>query len=326
MGLAFSQQRIVREQVTLGTSSPAELVGALDAVVRAAGWAASTIDGGYRYTVESPQGLRCEVTIRDPGASASGVSYIEVQWASEGGAPAGVAHRLGAVAGRTYMVHVGVCQLFVSVPGMCGFGPAGNRVLFNTVCGGIPFVGDTCSYVGPLPQAAWWSSGDGTSSGVAACNFRKDLADYAYPQYPVFSACWDTDLMVAAAAGVYDSASILRLVSLHPAGWTVSGTPARTVFHSERPLFLEPLLAWGSGAQSKTITRIRGQVWDALLATKRYDVDSVNDFGTDLPEYAGLKWAAFSGHDPDVSQTGQNIFGTLFLLTESAEGVANVAY
>ncbi len=292
MSIASSLGPIIYTDTARGDTK-AHMLTDFGAAFTSAGWAATAIAGGFLYDLASPQGLTCKVKVWDNGADA----HLRVQFFSSDELLAGAIHQLTAVASRVYQVHVNCCQLFVSVPGVSE--DATGDV--NAMCGGIPFVAGECD--GPIETTdAWWSCGQ---SGGASISFRN-----AYSQPASWSSCHNGDLLNNNLV-VYPAIALLRLAPVTLAVNTDFFFPSpasvpRTRLFGGEPLYLQPLIMWGSSAGGQAY--IRGQLYDAMMPT----IDRAIDLQEDL---FGVSWVNYMH---DNSANNRTRFSALYLILGAA--------
>lgn len=305
-----------------------EVFAGFDAGLQAAGWDRSTITGGYRYRATSPQvfGGRPNFHVTaDLDLLFESADYLTVQFQ-----PGGLKHRLAWESGRTYWYWINCCQFHIAVPylaGMCW--DRSDPHPHNTVSGGIPYLyeggyrGDLTETTDEITAQCWWSwgdSGDGPSATGAqtvygsACNPRKDTYRWDYPWYGCWSALYgDTVAGSHKNWAPYDGWN-MRLPTPQSgevvddnAGRTDKGSNTRAIYRDLRPLYSEPMIAWGLGPPkwspinpdiNLNSPRVFGQLWDAMLVTSLPGgVDTIIDYtGSDIVD--GL-WRQFTGLDTD---------------------------
>ncbi|MGH9629159.1 MAG: hypothetical protein ACRD7E_12620, partial [Bryobacteraceae bacterium] len=122
MGIAYSSAPIVVASIDGSTS--ASLRAGIHTALTDAGWVSSPLPGGYQYTLTSPQStvageLQAKCRIRDIGQTvyagvAGFVPCITVQFLSYDELRLGREHLIAPLAGRTYEITAGVCQMFLA--------------------------------------------------------------------------------------------------------------------------------------------------------------------------------------------------------------------
>ena len=329
MSIAFSHGPLCYQLID-GSTSP-DLRAGLDIALAAAGWArVRSVTNGYVYGSLSPQGLPSKLLVQDQDRHYLGKGYINLQWMSGDEARAGYAHELIYASGRSYQAVANRCQLFVSLPGISDQkAPDGGYA--HTVAGGTLFIPDNplaeCFAEGSEEGAweAWWSCGSGLGPFDVFENFRT-----GYRPQRRWSASFNGDLMVEDQKDLppYEPANRLRLI---PIGvprpdWGILPSNSRSVLFDEEPLWLDPLVAWGTGAQRDGIARIRGQIWDAMLASCDRPLDSEV---VTLEDGQEMRWINFSHSTGDMQRGAPGTYyGSLHLLKSGpgVAGLANYAY
>jgi len=329
MGIAWDGEEPV-ESDTIRVDTRANFIADLDELVTLAGWfdradVETTGQTGFIYTLASPQGLGCKVKIYDVGGIED---FVYIQFMSLDETLEGFNHRIDIdVGGAFRQVHLGVCQIFLSEPGVVnstGYGA--------TMQGGIPFVPfDMLGNCGADDEAAltteaWWSNG---TRGDGASSFRNSRVSFNE-----WSACHNGDLMNR-AINPYSELSRLRIVPVTLAIPidAAFALPQLTRFWSENlpgndetlPLYMEPLIQWGSGAVYDSVAKIRGSLYNSLLVSLDRDTDFVE-------EVEGMEWINFMHDDNEV--TNRTRFSSLYLLrgavpstgSSGAPGLMNYAY
>ena len=312
MALAFSMSDIVRNDAIDG-STAASLFAGIHAVLDAAGWLSSAMPGGNKYRIESPQGLfaRCQIT----DISDIFTQRVRVQFTSDDEMRMGFQHELRCEFGRVFQIWANICQMFISRPGLSD----ATTTLGDSCAGGIPWVKnppggfvantrpDDCEL--SLPDSpdedVWWSCGDRRIFVGYADNFRNEFrCDRAW------SACYKSDLTNQEDADVNGLWPVrnLRLAIVTPL-YDVDRTdnPVRMVWVADaKPLHLDPLLAWAVSAEPAKPSRIRGQLWDAVIASRDYALDSEREIDERI-------WINYS-HSTDQTRGQGSFYYTLHLL------------
>jgi hypothetical protein len=329
MGLAFSMSDIVRIDVIDG-STAASLMAGIHGALTAAGWLSSAMTGGNKYRIESPQGLyaRCQITDISDGFT----QVVRVRFTSDDEVRLGFAHELRCSAGREFQIWANICQMFISRPGLSDE----TGVTEGDSCaGGIPWVANPPGVGGMnerpddceegLPDApdedVWWSCGDRRLFVGYASNWRN-----SYRCSQAWSACYKSDLT---NHDIVDTSTVwavrnLRLAVVTPL-YDVDATdnPIPMTWVSDGdPLYLDPILAWSLSAKPLEPSRTRGQLWDAVILSKDYEIDSER-------EVDGQVYINYT-HSADLTRGRGSFYCTLHLLKAAPAApepvAANYAY
>lgn len=355
MPVAFTENPPVYSTFTI--SSSAGLRAALHTTLVEAGWTTfSAITDGILYTVNSPQGLFAKVKIFDDGYDHSlmGRSVI-VQFLTQDESGEGYAHRIGYEGERTYNVWANQCQIFINRPGLNDHNVGDYATNgFQWMCGGVPwapriaFMPPDCvtGYEGDDVAEAFWSCGSGDNGAGSAPGFRRgyraegfwDSSDAGVGQ--AFSVSVNGNTWRSSTTpvdGTSNARSSLRLVPPTPTGnfdhsWM---TAPRSRDWLERPLYSDPLLAWGTDV--KNTGRIRGQIWDAVLAPdhtshaldEQFMVESVNPENGGTVGMEVLKWGHYL--DPLAPEAARGSYYCSLLLrigtpVTTGAGLGNYVY
>src|SRR5215203_5997913 len=130
MPIAFSRSAII--DTTADGTTVALLRAGLHTALTDAGWSATGVTGGYKFTFTSRQDLTAACWIRDEGLTIFGYPCLSVQFGSEDGGHMGRVHLLVASAHReAYQVVANHCQMFVSLTGKYYLGPDAEATPFN---------------------------------------------------------------------------------------------------------------------------------------------------------------------------------------------------
>jgi hypothetical protein len=313
MGIAASEGVIVWNPATRGESK-ANLIADIHAAASQAGWGSETIAGGYKYTLASKQSLGCKAKIWDEVFDGF-ADRINLQFMSLDETLVGGRYQLAVRPARLFQLHVNRCQIFVSVAGVSN--SASSDV--TSLQGGIPFIpeselGECGVDIGPtLTTEAWWSSGDAASG---ADNFRNSRRTASW------SACHNGNLMNTSAAS-YSELARLRLVPVTLAVNTdffFSTVQQTRHLGSDEPLYLDPLIQWGSGAVFDSVALVRGQLYDAMMPS----IDKPLDFEVSRCE---VDWINYM-HDDNLT-LNRSKYGSLYLMkgvTPAAARRGNYVY
>jgi hypothetical protein len=269
--IAYSNLVIIKN-TTLRADTAAHLIADLAAVLLQAGWTTrSSLTGGYKYTITSPQGYQAKVIIQDdinyiadnPTADLYAFRSMVFQFTNIAEDEFSFTHQVKANGTYTTLqVIAGICQVFISRAGHPGDAWA-------SVAGGIPALPVA---TGPCidGQAAvvvddiWWTCGGTqfpydfrTSANCYACStfYRNGVVSIVADNNNVSPLAGYLCLFPLTAVNTYSSTQV---------PW-----PSVT-YSAHNPLTIDAYVGWE--------WRIRGQLWDAFLQTAGVGVDIVGSF------------------------------------------------
>ncbi len=272
MPVSYSNLPIVKG--TARADSAAHFVADLDALVTSAGWTTkTTVTGGFRYTLTSPQGFACKVLVQtaadylidNPLADLyTGALSVVVQFMSSDETRKSFPHQLLAHNAGIWshlQVIVGICQLFISLPGSAGGG-------WSSVAGGIPSrpndTGPCNAGLGAVTVTEiWWSCG----GSQFAYDFRTSANCYAdsTTSFNGVTATVPDDNTIAPFSGY------LCLFPLTPVDtYSIPVQYPAITYSAHTPLCIDAFIGWDWA--------IKGQLWDAFLQTNAQTLDSVDSF------------------------------------------------
>jgi hypothetical protein len=318
MPVAYSNLPIIKG--TIRADSVAHLVADLDGLVARAGWTVkTTVTGGFKYTLTSPQGFQCKVLVQDavsylvanPSADLYTGQSVVVQFMSFDESNKGFPHQLLAHNFGVWsemQVVVGICQLFISVAGRSGGG-------WSSVAGGIPArPGGTGPCSAGLASAAvteiWWSCGGSQFPN----DFRTSANCYACSTYCLNGMMHTT----ADDNSIEPFNGRLCLFPLTPVNtYSVPINFPAVTYSAHTPLVIDAFIGWE--------WKIRGQLWDAFLQTGPTGLDVTGSFqDTDaIGKPVTLQAIAWHSH---FYSTLQLIFGAPTAEAGSAGSIGNVAF
>ncbi len=295
MSIAFSSGEIVYTEIAGDT--PANFLSDFLLASTVCGWGSVAITDGYLFTIQSKQGLVCKVKLTD--LHLGGESALHLQFLSFDETLEGYPHIIQMQAGRTYLLHMNECQIFIGIPENNYYG----------IQGGIPFVPNFASDIGectddinPLSgpvvtyQAFWSCNGNNSSTA----NFR--FTPYTDAGSFVNSTGWSTllneDLLVTGINSINNRNRLCLLpvtISTNIPGDFFTSIIQRTRHFTGTaellPLAFDPLICWGATGVYPLIGdeqgRIRGQIYDAFMPSLDTDLDLLtsNLFGTNWVNY-----------------------------------------
>lgn len=270
MPVAYSELPIVKASIRCDTAAHA--IADLDAILTSVGWVhLATLPGGFVYTVESPQGFLANVLIQDdihykadyPLADLYNFRSVVLQVYNIADTFRSFPYQLQTNAAYSSMqVVAGICQLFVSVPGLAGGG-------WGSVACGIPFVpeeaGPCVTGLAPVvTDDVWWANG----GSQFAFDWRAAANCYACSTY------YRNGVGVIAADNnnVRPLDGLLCLFPLTATNtYSVAQISWPTITYStHNVLNIDAFVGWGWS--------IRGQLWDAFLQTAATTLDQIQSF------------------------------------------------
>ncbi len=273
MPVAYSNLPIVKG--TMRADTAAHMVADLDGLVTLAGWTVKTaVTGGFRYTLTSPQGFQCKVLVQDdvnyhadwpavvlyPSDFGLVVQFMNFDETVKGFPHQLIPSRLGPRYTGPMQVIVGICQLFISVPG--------STITWGSVAGGIPSrpndTGPCNAGLGTVTVTdIWWSCG----GSQFAFDFRISANCYACSTYYLNGVA----VIAADNNNVRPYDGLLCLFPLAPVDtYTIPVQYPAITYSAHTPLCSDAFIGWG--------WTIKGQLWDAFLQTNAQTLDSVGSF------------------------------------------------
>jgi hypothetical protein len=309
MGVRYTNGPI-KYSTSIRSDSSAHLIADLDAVLGPCALARATCTGGFKYTLQSPDGLQMKVWVQDLGDHNTLNSFLRITPTSADELRVGV-YAFLILDGRTFEAWANVCQFFVSP-----FGDAASQYYF--ACGILalqPTESGPCAAGGESVTVTeiWWSSAS------SADNFRNGWIASGY-----YALCYNGSLYNSPAT--YDASGLILTLLPFCSAYNVTNpasSPASIQkYNSGLGLRIDALLA-----QSVTVY---GQLWDAHLYTLPATLDSTVAL-TDTDAGGGTlntSWLAWNNYIPSSPNGGLGtVLATLFLLLSSAgTSIVNVAY
>ncbi|MGD0012923.1 MAG: hypothetical protein ABSD56_00645 [Bryobacteraceae bacterium] len=296
----------------LSPASQADLANQLIAALKAANWTwKANITNGQRLRGASPQGYLVWVEI-SWFAGMFGRNPVQVQLRSAilGSTAVGFAHTLDYQAGCTYQIAANPAGFFISRPGV------NHNIAGSSCCVGIPFMDSGCGFGNPPVTEVWWSMGDMVGGFTSLWDYsecpRVNLnvgSQLGWAQ----CGCYNGTVV----SGSRDQIGIPQILRISSGaddddGLTFANS-AKPVWVDGVPILYPAFVAWGDTADSGV--KIRGQVYDAMCRSKKYDMDTAESWD-------GYDW---------INYTDQDFFGSLWILKGTSpappSGTAiNVAY
>lgn len=249
MAIVYTDDTIITASAAL--TSRAVGLDFLDDTLRAAGLTATAITNGFRYIMESPQGLRARLEVWDPLAG----SDVYMQMSSYDGLIVPASFRRMRCNGATVTAIAERSQLWTLKAGQAS-DLTGACYNFGA---GVPYVFD------PACTEAWWCSGPGFRAGHRQVN-----TDYYHS-----ACCWNGVLLENDFWNQLNQSLQLVLVEL-PYG--VNEVPPVCRFHDDSPLYYEPMISWGSAGVTGVF---RAQLPNAVFRSVPGTLDDTLTVGGD---------------------------------------------
>ncbi|MEN6537785.1 MAG: hypothetical protein ABFD89_29305 [Bryobacteraceae bacterium] len=260
MSIAYSKQPIVR--ATASGATRAALIDSLAGILTSAGWTAETIATGKRMMCTSPQGLQAKLWLQDLGEAMVSIygPAVSLRMSCADLSHSTATHKL--MAGRDYDVIAGRCQAFVAMPDVSSQVASDGYWGHHFACG-VPWLpetptGDCTGRLSTDVGAAWWLSSSGLHS------FRNGYQH----EYSNWAGYWSTDGLAVRGAVSLSAHLQARVKSLMNDPYS---TPPQVVYGNGDPMYLDPLIAWGTPGESGP-PKIRGQIWDAVWPSLPLDL------------------------------------------------------
>lgn len=280
----------------------------LDAVLSKVAVARAAVTGGFKYTLQSPDGLQMKVWVQDLGDSDFSHSYLRITPTSADEARIGPLGLLAFSQGD-YEAWANPCGFFCAVLGTV------SR-FYNFACAilALPDGSGPCSVSGATPTVTeLWCVSAASDSNFDGLNWR--IGRYA-----------DEDWALAYNGAFVPTAGLLLCMMPLCSTFNVDyayGNPASIQrYSSGTGLRIDPLVSVGQ--------QIYGQLWDAHYLTLPATLDSIQsltDTDTDGNPVTS-NWVVWNNDvpSPPTAGTGTTLL-SLLLLTESAtHSLANIAY
>lgn len=324
MAIAYSQSPIVYTTGLRQDTSP-HLRADLDTALLSAGWVhtTNTVSNGFEYQCTSPQGLAARCQIYDTNTGGTG-NQLTFKFLGTAGTNTGWQHTLlcsqtGTSYNNGYQIVAGVCQFFVSLPGVSYLNPVGAGHFANAVAGGIPFLPNstntecTAETGGPLPTELWWSCGaTGNHTDFRTQNYC--IAEFSYSKN-------NTAYLGTTSGSFGDDKYALRLFPLVQTNANAPVTVLMVpVFYDTgspgTPIFIDSLMGWGN--------QIQGQLWDSFMMTESKLLEDVQTFSE---TFGTSTWINYSNAPTGWQANGNGtLLFALYLMTGFQQGPGNYAY
>lgn len=310
MGIRYSGGPI-RFFQAIRSDSAAHMIIDIDTVLSPCALAKASVTGGFKYTLESPDGLQMKLWVQDLGDHTIFATFIRMTPTSADELLTGVTQVL-ILDGRTYEAWANCCQFFIAP-----LADSGSISPVSFACG-IPALPLVPSPTFPTVTDLWWSS----SSGNGAFSFAQNFRDSRYA-LGSFSICINAALYNAAGNTDLNTISLAPMCSAFNVDVTNRSAFGATKYGNGDGLRIDALLTSGQF--------IYGQFWDAhLLTIPATAIDEAVTL-TELDSKGNIvtsHWIAWNySVPPDPNAGSGTILATLFLLSGiSTESLANIAY
>lgn len=294
---------------TFHASNGPDLVSAISDALQACGWVATPVTDGFRLLGQSPQGMEILLYVRDLGHKFGAFFPFEVtlQFQTTDFLISGEEHELMIEPSWTYQIIASCCQFFICAVGVV------RDVSGSSVCGGIPYIAGAAGPCGGaggqivvdgLPSQSFWAMGDYNGGGSPRQFLIQGESPFGPDPMVGCEGLWGTDY--CAGGNAIGSVRIPAL-TVAPIIFSALNHPSPIIYHDDSYLTYEPFLVWGT--DNTTLPVVRGQIYDALITSKQFDMDT-----TRVVE--GI---------PMVNFTHQYLYGALHL-TGNSEGSGNYAF
>jgi hypothetical protein len=285
-----------------GDTPPGFVAGIKDQLV-AAGWTATAVTGGWSFLGVSPQGLSVKVKIWDPGGSDPIVNF---QFSSA--SATGIERRVLVGTGFEFQIVANPCQFFLSRPGLAGL-PSGS-----VVCGGVPWVPESAcggSTAAEAAEEAWWAMSDFYGSPFFPAHTLRTMLLHYTTFHGMGEAVWNGVFAQSATALGSFGQGVPEIVAITYPGDIDGGSfnQYETRWYPDTALVYEPLIAWGDTLSAAPV--VRGQLWDAVVLSKDYPMDSTYAAELAGPPYDARSWINF---------TDSYFWGSLWLIRGGGGG------
>ncbi len=303
--IAFSRRKIV--EVDIPGQNASDFIAAFCAALDRAHWAEpEAVTGGFKYLVESKQSLKAKFIIKELSST-----KVSLQWHTESESFHTIEYCLTMKELRTFRCIIGHCQYFIWVPGYYADDQDGDFA--HNSCGGIPYVMEAeitlldidgeCGVVrnNEITTEIFWASGFIASGfpGSPVDTLRSELILGNF----CGSGCRNADVSQDAGKGNSFTIPSLR----HP----ISGNREKTIWVDDAPVFIDPFLMWPDSLSNPP--RIRGQIWDAMLACHDYPFDDPETDVDVVIETEEITSSSLTITVPWINYTAGYYSGTLFL-------------
>ncbi len=330
MGVAYSDVPPIFAPNIDGETAAALQAG-IHAAMTAAGIDSESTEDGYLYELRSDQNIACRVLIEDAGV-VGGKGQLTVQFRSVDGERLGVEHPIIYDTDRIYEMQLSRTQLFLALTGYSS-DEAPNGKWGLAVCGGVPYIPDLplLCLEEPVQEQeeiteAWWSSGSDNNVLADGYGFR-----VSWKNKWKWDGCWQGQRVGGYAS---PEPSILRLAVLaRPLPDWAGLSAQQTQYVNGDPLYIEPFVVWGE--TEGAIGRLRGQIWDAILATKdrplEHEIVTEEFDPVTALKYGNFTWRNWMHYQGDMSHGAKgSYYSGLYLLKsitgQAGGGESNYAY
>lgn len=238
-----------------------EIVDNLVSILTAAGW--TVVSGGGTGDVllrsaTTPQGLSIRCRIYDPGTG----NCARLQMRNTTGSKISSDFFLAPAVAKVWRVHACKYQFFVFTPG-----DSAAREFFAM---GVPWI--PSFLVGIITGDCGWANGNGMNDGDTTVrqSWRNSLTSNTKA---VWSGLVNEGLVNRFWDGTGANCDLRLCIQL--GSWPAVYDHYQ--WHDGSQFLSDPLVAWGSPSTSD-LSRIRGQMWDAVVVSEAYSADSFFSF------------------------------------------------
>jgi hypothetical protein len=318
MGVRYSGKRILYSN-SVRSDSAANMRADLDALLSRVAIARAAVTGGFKYTLQSPDGLQVKIWVQDLSDTDGFRGYLRVTPTSADESYA-ASYALLWLSGDPYEIWTNPYQVFIAMLGDPAANSAPKASSFGCGIPALPSGGGPCSATGALPTITdlWWSSVGvlGSFFTINGQNFRNSRFDN------VGFALYYNGASYTAGSGL-GPLGMMPLCQTRNPDYAYESPAAIARYSLGTGLRIDPLIALGP--------QVYGQLWDAHFYTLPQLVDTVVTLqDTDSAgQTINTTWSAWNSGSPDSPSGGKfTVLGTLFLLLSApeTESVANIAY
>lgn len=280
----------------------------LDAVLSKVAVARAAVTGGFKYTLQSPDGLQLKVWVQDLGDGDAFHTYLRITPTSADEARTGPLGLLAFLQGD-YEAWANPCGFFCAVLGIV------SR-FYNFACAilALPDGSGPCAVSGATPTVTeLWCVSAASDNNFAGLNWR--IGRYADQNWALaFNGVF------VSTAGLF--LCMMPLCSAFNVDYAYGNPGEIQRYTNGTGLRIDPLVSVGQ--------QIYGQLWDAHYLTLPATLDSIQTL-TDTDSDGNpvtSSWVVWNNAvpPPPTAGTGTTLL-SLLLLTESAtHSLANIAY
>lgn len=284
----FGDQQIISGANLCDPANPMDFLDGLHtSVTGALGWESEEYLNGHVYLLNSPEGFSCLLRIwhKDNTDPHYPDCYAFQFLGNYESAPAGQVHHISSkgfspFAPFYYRIWANACQIFIARVGVrqssADLGAVAHKPY--SVCGGVLYPLDDLAPTAPCAAATpgsveattelWWSAGDDGGNGAASRTVESFRSGHICRRY---SFCHNGN--VSSTDFATSESDALQLVIMRPGGYAGNSPRGwndgfRFLLDTD-PVQTEPFIASGG--------IIYGQLYDALLLSKPYALEQIED-------------------------------------------------